>query len=71
MAYARFSALSQVWVVVNENGFSCLNCAFLSDGPPWQRDTETAAAMIAHLLSHRAAGHLVPDDALIRLNEDA
>ena len=70
MAFCRWKAgESDLYVFeAEENQFICCKCPLLERG-----DTVTAdqAGMVAHLLEHRAAGHLVPEDALEDLRAEA
>lgn len=61
MSYARFSRDSDVYVYESVGGgFVCDDCALHEK----RTVLDTPAAMIVHLLEHRAAGHAVPDAAL-------
>ncbi len=69
MAFCRRGAESDVYVFeAEENQFICCRCPLRERG-----DTVTAdqAGMVAHLLEHRAAGHMVPEDALEELRAEA
>lgn len=67
MAYARLSDRCDVFVIATEAGVECLSCALVT-GRTFR--TATAAQMLDHLVTHRAAGHQVPEDTLTRLRED-
>lgn len=72
MSFARFSE-GDVYVYLNVDGyFECCACALL--GPLLTGGcvtVETSAEMLAHLESHRAVGHDVPEDCLEELRSDA
>ncbi|MBB4636139.1 hypothetical protein [Longimicrobium terrae] len=61
--------MSDVYVFeADGDQFICCKCALRENG-----DTVTPdqAAMVEHLLRHREAGHLVPEDALDELRAEA
>jgi hypothetical protein len=67
MAYARFGWRdSDVYVFCNVSGYlDCCACSFDEES----RFTSTDA-MIEHLRRHIAAGHTVPEDTFVGLEED-
>jgi hypothetical protein len=69
MAYAHRSPHSDVHVIETDAGYECLSCDLAQGGRTVV--VPTIAEMIAHLETHRRAGHLVPDEAFTWLREDA
>jgi hypothetical protein len=69
MAYARFSADSDVWVfqMVDES-FICQAC-YLAPGVLGCTQKDTPKEMYLHLKDHIACGDKVPADAMRRLEE--
>lgn len=66
MSYIRFTEQdSDVYVFYGANGYECCGCKLT--GTAVFEDPED---MQAHLLLHREAGHIVPDVAFRRLEQD-
>jgi hypothetical protein len=65
MAFARFSATSDVYVFASSRGIECCGCPLDTSGqaapPVFFTDFETLAA---HLREHQGAGHKVPPELL-------
>ncbi len=68
MSYARLGKDSDVYVYESETALTCQWCALKFNG---QNFTGTREEMIAHLLEHMGAGHLVPKHTLDALREEA
>jgi hypothetical protein len=68
VAYAHLSPRSDVYVILTEDGVTCMNCTLNEDAR--HTITATPAAMIRHLLDHRAAGDKVQDETLQSLTDD-
>lgn len=79
MSYARFGwDGSDVYVFANMDGlFECMCCALQPSPRPenligYDSHYEpTAELMVEHLLAHRSAGHVVPNDAISELRAEA
>jgi hypothetical protein len=59
---------SDVYVWTNGPLWFCQECDLLTGGT---YECRSAAAMLAHMRDHRAAGHAVPDAALARLEGES
>jgi hypothetical protein len=68
MSYARFSDESDVYVYEDStHGLVCCMCILTSK---WFIAGNDYQALLTHLAEHRAAGHLVPDDAITQLQRE-
>jgi hypothetical protein len=66
VSYARFGADgSDVYVFTSSVGLECCGCILQAREDVF----DSNEGMIAHLLTHIAAGHCVPDYALARLHD--
>lgn len=70
MSYARWGEDgSTVYVFGTGDRLVCMQCKLLVAGA--DAVTNSAAAMLAHLMFHRQAGHIVPERAILRLQSEA
>jgi len=66
MAICRFSAQSDVFVTLEDNGlFECYACRLNNRGI---YSTPLRDEMVHHLKAHLGAGHKVPPEALVELS---
>ena len=79
MSYARWSEGS-VYVFGTGKGFVCMVCSLMPKGSPIPNielsninedfNCKTSEEMLKHLMAHRSAGDIVPQDAIDRLTEE-
>jgi len=74
MAYARYErGRSDIYVFRNLQGeIECVSCRLSPDGKGWweTRYFTELKDLYVHLMGHRMAGHLVPDETLQRVAEE-
>lgn len=69
MSYCRFSN-ADIYVYPSDRGFECCGCPFEVGDHVNDLVTKAGGEMFLHMKAHRAAGHDVPDFALIGVFED-